>query len=129
METRMDDFFKAVVDADEAPVVICNMEHRIIYMNPASVKRYEKWGGDKLLGKSIFDCHNAHSREIILSTVAKFSGDSKLNKVYTYTKSRAGEDSDVYIIALRNDTGELIGYYEKHESRIHEAERQSYCSR
>ncbi len=116
----MTEYFKAVVDADDAPIVICDTSHIIIYMNPTAVKRYEKRGGEKLIGQSIFDCHNAHSKEIILSVFNRFLSDPTLNKVYTYTKNWGGEDSDVYIVALRNETGNLIGYYEKHESRIHE---------
>ena len=26
-------FFKSVIDADDAPVVICDLEHTIVYMN------------------------------------------------------------------------------------------------
>ncbi len=37
------------------------------------------------------------------------------NKVYTFRNEK--ENKDVYMIALRNDEGELIGYYEKHEYR------------
>ncbi|MCD8336999.1 MAG: PAS domain-containing protein [Lachnospiraceae bacterium] len=119
----MNELLKAVVDADDAPIVICDTEHRIVYMNPTAVKRYEKRGGEKLIGQSIFDCHNTHSREVILSVVEKFKAAPDLNKVYTYTKDWGGEDSDVYMVALRNGSREFIGYYEKHESRIHEAER------
>lgn len=35
-------FFKSVIDADDVPVVICDLEHTIVYMNPTAVKRYEK---------------------------------------------------------------------------------------
>ncbi len=116
----MTEFFKAVVDADDAPIVICDVNHIIVYMNPTAIKRYEKRGGEKLIGQSIFDCHNEHSKEIILSVFEKFLSEPDLNKVYTYTKNWGGEDSDVYIVALRDDTCNLIGYYEKHESRLHE---------
>ncbi len=119
----MNELWKAVIDADDAPVVICDMEHTIVYMNPTAIQRYQKSGGEKLVGRSIFDCHNARSREIILSVIEKFRSNPGLNKVYTYSKDWDGEDSDVYIVALRNDSGNLIGYYEKHESRIHEADR------
>ncbi len=34
-----------------------------------------------------------------------------------YTFRNEKENKDVYMIALRNDEGELIGYYEKHEYR------------
>ena len=30
-------YFKSVIDQDRASVVICNLEHEIIYMNPAAV--------------------------------------------------------------------------------------------
>lgn len=54
-------FYKSIVDQDRAAVVICNLKHEIIYMNPASVHSYEKWGGDKLVGKSLLECHNQAS--------------------------------------------------------------------
>lgn len=116
----MNEFLEAVVEADDQPVVICNTEHTIVYMNPTAIKRYEKRGGAQLIGRSIFDCHNAHSKEIILSIFQQFQDNPGLNKVYTYTRRKDDEDRDVYIVALRNKSGELIGYYEKHESRVHE---------
>lgn len=45
-------FYKSIVDQDRAAVVICNLNHEIIYMNPAAVNSYEKRGGDKLMGKT-----------------------------------------------------------------------------
>ncbi|MCC8131939.1 MAG: PAS domain-containing protein [Ruminococcus sp.] len=116
----MPEYFKALVDADDEPIVICDINHIITYMNPTAVKRYAKRGGVALLGQSIFACHNEHSKSIILSVFEKFLNDPSLNKVYTYTKNWGGEDTDVYIVALRDSTGTLIGYYEKHESRLHE---------
>lgn len=55
-------FYKSIIDQDRCAVVICNLKHEIIYMNPAAVLNYEKWGGDKLLGRSLLGCHN-QSRE------------------------------------------------------------------
>ena len=34
-----------------------------------------------------------------------------------YTSHNEAENKDVYMIALRDDEGNLIGYYEKHEYR------------
>lgn len=39
-------YFQSIIDQDRAAVVICNLEHEIIYMNPAAVLSYEKWGGE-----------------------------------------------------------------------------------
>ena len=111
---NLNKIFKSVLEADRAAVVICDLEHKIIYMNPASINRYEKWGGKKLLGKSLLDCHNGKSREMINKVVDWFKASKDNNLVYTSYNQK--ENKDVYMVALR-DNGELIGYYEKHEYR------------
>lgn len=107
-------FFKSVIEQDTAQIVICNLQHEIVYMNPAAIKRYKK----DLTGKSIFDCHNADSCEKITRIAEWFAADQTHNKVYTFRNEK--ENKDVYMIALRSDSGELIGYYEKHEYRTAE---------
>ena len=107
-------FYKSIVDQDRAAVVICNLKHEIIYMNPAAVISYEKRGGDKLIGRSLLDCHNPESREKIRLVVEWFASDESHNIVYTFHNDK--QNKDVYIVALR-DAGKLIGYYEKHEYR------------
>ena len=108
-------YFKSVIDADEAPVVICDLSHTVVYMNPTAVKRYEKRGGAALIGRSLMGCHNADANSKIERVIAWFKKDPANNKVYTFRNEK--ENKDVYMIALRNDDGELIGYYEKHEYR------------
>ena len=111
----LNEVYKSVLEADRAAVVICDLEHVIIYMNPAAISRYEKWGGEKLVGKSLLDCHNADSREKIHKVVDWFKVSEENNLVYTSYNPK--ENKDVYMVALRNDNGELIAYYEKHEYR------------
>ncbi len=110
-------FFKSVIDQDRAAVVICDLNHTIIYMNPAAKERYKKHGD--LLGKSLLDCHNERSNEMIKRVAAWFAEDKSHNLVYTFHNEK--ENKDVYMTALRNDIGELIGYYEKHEYRNRES--------
>ena len=38
-------YFKSLVDQDRAAVVICDLEHTILYMNPAAIASYAKHGG------------------------------------------------------------------------------------
>lgn len=108
-------FFKSVIEQDLCAVVICNLEHEIIYMNPAAIARYVKWGGAGLLGKSLLDCHNAKSVEMIHKVVDWFLESKEHNRIYTSRNEK--ENKDVYMIALRDGDGTLIGYYEKHEYR------------
>ena len=107
-------FWKSVLEQDEAPIVLCDLHHIIIYMNPAAKARYKS----DLTEKSLFDCHNAETNEMIKRVVEWFAADKSHNKVYTFRNDK--ENKDVYMIALRNDSGELIGYYEKHEYRTAE---------
>lgn len=108
-------YFKSIVEQDRCAVVICNTKHEIIYMNPAAIARYGKSGGEKLIGSSLLNCHNEKSNEIIKKTVEWFKKSTDNNIVYTYRNEK--ENKDVYMVALRDDDGTLIGYYEKHEYR------------
>ena len=54
----LSNYFKSIIDQDQCSVVICSLEHEIIYMNPAAVERYGKRGGAGIVGQSIFACHN-----------------------------------------------------------------------
>ena len=111
-------YFKSITDQDRCAVVICNLKHEILYMNPAAAERYKKSGGAALVGKSLLDCHNADSCETINKVIAWFSESSDNNIVYTYRNEK--ENKDVYMVALRDDEKNLIGYYEKHEYRNQE---------
>ena len=109
---------KAVLDADLAPVVVCDLSDIIVYMNPTAVERYSKNGGAELVGKSILACHNEQANKKIKDVVAWFEKSADNNRVYTFKNVK--ENKDVYMIALRDESGKLIGYYEKHEYRTAE---------
>ncbi len=110
--------FKSISDTDRAPVVICNTEHTVIYMNKAAIDRYKKYGGEELLGKTLLSCHSKKSSEIIEKILTWFKESEKNNMIYTYKNTE--ENKDVYMVALRDPGGKLIGYYEKHEYRDRE---------
>ena len=114
----INEIYKSVLEADRAAVVICDLEHTIIYMNPVAIKRYSKWGGNELMGRSLLNCHNEKSREMILKVLEWFKASKDNNIVYTFFNEK--ENKDVYMVALRNEEGNLIGYYEKHEYRNRE---------
>ena len=112
---NLSQYFKSIIDEDRCAVVICNPEHEIIYMNPAAVARYEKSGGACLVGQSLLDCHGVQSQEMIKKVVAWFAASTEHNRIYTFHNEK--ENKDVYMVALRDEDGTLIGYYEKHEYR------------
>ena len=103
--------FKSILEQDTAPIVVCNTDSVIVYMNPSAKERYHK----DLTGSNLKDCHNTKSNEMIERVLAWFGESRDNNSVYTYHNDK--ENKDVYMVALRDDEGTLIGYYEKHEYR------------
>ncbi len=107
--------FQSVLDQDRAAVVLCDCSHKIVYMNAAAIQRYERFGGAALLGCSLLDCHNPTSCQYIEKVLAWFEESRAHNMIYTSRND--AENKDVYMVALRDEEGKLIGYYEKHEYR------------
>lgn len=111
-------YFKSVLDQDRAPVVLCDLSHTVLYMNPAAGERYAHQGGMALVGTSLLDCHTPKANEMIRRVVDWFQADRTHNLIYTFRNDK--ENKDVYMVALRDGDGALIGYYEKHEYRDRE---------
>ena len=106
--------FKSILEQDTAPIVVCDLSDTIVYMNPSAIKAYHK----DLTGNNLKKCHNAKSNEMIDKVVSWFKESKDNNIIYTYHNEK--ENKDVYMVALRDDDGTLIGYYEKHEYRNRE---------
>lgn len=111
-------YFRSMAEEDLCAIVICNLRHEIIYMNPTAKERYKKWGGEALLGQNLLNCHNQRSVQMIEKAVEWFRKSPDHNRMYTSYNEK--ENKDVYMVALRQEDGELIGYYEKHEYRNRE---------
>ncbi len=103
--------FKSILDQNTAPIVVCDMRDTIVYMNPSAIERYHK----DLTGANIKECHPTSANEMIEKVLAWFKESKDNNIIYTYRNDE--ENKDVYMVALRDDDGTLIGYYEKHEYR------------
>ncbi len=113
--TDLNILLKSALALDPAPVVLCDLKHRIAYMNPAAMAHYEKQGGAALVGASLMGCHNDRSRQRIERVIAWFAESPEHNRIYTFRNER--ENKDVYMMALRDEAGQLVGYWEKHEYR------------
>jgi DUF438 domain-containing protein len=102
--------YTAILENLVEPIVFVDMSHVIRYMNKAAIEKYQKHGGGDLVGKSIFDCHNERSKEMILEIADSFiKGEEE--RFLTVNKA----NQKVFMRAVRNDSGDLIGYYERYE--------------
>ncbi|WP_321996091.1 hypothetical protein [Draconibacterium orientale] len=50
------------MDGFEGAITVCNTEGIIVYMNDFSIRQFEKYGGEKLLGTNLLDCHPEPSK-------------------------------------------------------------------
>ena len=107
-------YFKSLIDIDDTAIIICDINHTIIYMNRFATEIYKK-KNMSLIGSNLLNCHNDESKEKIIKVIEWFNKDINNNIIHTFYNEK--QNKDVYMIALRDDNGNLIGYYEKHEYR------------
>ena len=103
-------FFESILDSLKNPIVFCDLEDVMQYMNAAAEITYAKWGGRKILGKSVLDCHNPASRTMIAEIKERFLNEPELEEVLI-------TDDDEHRIWMRavREEGRLTGYYERYE--------------
>ena len=97
----------AILDSLKDPVTFADTDHIIRYMNEAAVAHYDE--GLALVGTSVLDCHNQHSQKIIIEILAAMRDGEE---------ERLIADDDVryiYMRAVRDNEGQLLGYYERYE--------------
>ena len=109
----MTEFFKGIVDLEEGPVVICNLDYRVIYTNPAADTYYMRVS--PLKGRLLSSVMDEEMMSKVVISVEWFKEDRKNNKVFgLHDKTN---NMDMYILAIRKENGELIGFYGRREDR------------
>jgi len=96
-----------LLDSMKDAFVFCDLDHFIRYMNRAAFARYS--GRPAAVGRSIFDCHNEESNALIVEIVGRFIAG--VDEVLL--SDRKGER--IFMRAVRDDAGSLVGYYERYE--------------
>jgi hypothetical protein len=109
---KNEDFFYLIIDQYKYPIVFVDNDHVIKYLNQVAIKNYQKRGFNDLLNKSIFDCHNPLTKEKIIEYHKRFINGE--NEIYLTTNKI---NQKVYMVAVRNDRNELLGYYERFEDK------------
>ena len=106
---ELDVFFKGIIDSEEGPIVICGLDYRIAYANPAADRFYSSVAP---LSGSLMD---EEMMSKIVMSVEWFKEDKKNNKVFALHDKK--NNIDMYILAIRNSKGGLIGFYGRREDR------------
>ena len=70
-------------------ITVCDKDGKIIIMNDKSMKTFEKYGGGKLIGQSLFECHQGEAGEKLAALLSS-------GKVNCYTIEKAGIRKMIY---------------------------------
>lgn len=100
-------FFHNLLDSFKHPVLFADCGHVVRYVNKAAREFYPD--GDKLLGRSLLACHNKKSQQQMSDILRQL--EAGLDEVLITDN----EKRRLYMRAVRDGTGELLGYYERFE--------------
>lgn len=109
----MTDFFKGIVDTAEGPIVICDLDYKILYLNPCAMTHYKKAGN--MTGKHLELFLDEEMMSKVRMTLEWFKEDVKNNHVFVLHDNTC--NGDMYMLAIRNAKNELIGFYGRLENR------------
>jgi PAS domain-containing protein len=97
----------AILDSLKDPILFADTEHVTRYMNKAAIAYYEE--GESLLGRSLLDCHNERSQQMMIEILAEMHQGLQERLITDNEKHR------IYMRAVRGAGGKVLGYYERYE--------------
>jgi hypothetical protein len=97
----------SLLDSLKTPYLFTDTGHTIRYMNSAALANYSK--GADLPETSLLECHNAESQKIILKIFEEMKAGLEERIITDNEKYR------IYMRAVRDSGGRLLGYYERYE--------------
>ncbi|MGV8083699.1 MAG: PAS domain-containing protein [Coriobacteriia bacterium] len=98
-----------LLDSLKEPIVFCDTDHVIRYMNAAAKERYKS--RPAAIGQSIFDCHKEASNDVIRHVIERLAQGEDEVRISESERQRT------YMRAVRDGEGRLVGYYERFEFR------------
>jgi PAS domain-containing protein len=98
----------AILDSLKDPILFADTGHVTRYMNKAAVVHYEE--GKSLIGRSLLDCHNEQSRQMMVDILAAMQNEGLEERLIT-----DNEKHRIYMRAVRDAQGNVLGYYERYE--------------
>ena len=64
-------------------ITVCNLDGIIVYMNQHAINQFKKYGGAKLLGTNLMDCHSKPSRIKLAEML-----ENPMENMYTTEKNK-----------------------------------------
>ncbi len=100
-------FYTSLLNSITDSILVADTNHIVQYMNKAAIAHHT--GGEELLGSNLLKCHNEESQKMMIEILAEMRNGLDEKLITDNEKLRA------FMRAVRNEKGELIGYYERYE--------------
>ena len=100
----------ALLDSLKVPVLFADPKHVVRYLNKAAIDFYDQ--GAALLGTDLLDCHNAES-QVMMKDILQAMQQGEEERLIT-----DDEKHRIYMRAVRDRDGSLLGYYERYEPPV-----------
>lgn len=104
------EFYEALLNSMKNPVLVADTNHIVKYMNKPAINHYEE--GEDLMGSNLLLCHNEESQKMMIDILTEMQNGLDEKLITDNEKYR------IYMRAVRNDRGELTGYFERYEPPI-----------
>jgi PAS domain-containing protein len=101
-------FLAAILDSLRDPILVADPGHVTRYMNRAAIAYYDE--GESLIGRSLLDCHNQESQQMMIDILAAMQEEGLEERLIT-----DDEKHRIYMRAVRDASGRVVGYYERYE--------------
>jgi DUF438 domain-containing protein len=97
----------AILDSLKGPVLFADTDHITRSMNKAAIAYYTD--GKDQIGRSLLECHNERSQAMMVEILAAMHQGLEERLI------TEEEEYRVYMRAVRDPSGRLLGYYERYE--------------
>ena len=97
----------SILDSLEGPVLFADTDHVTRYMNKAAIAYYTDGKGQ--IGRSLLDCHSERSQAMMVEILAAMHEGLEERRI------SGEEDPRVFMRAVRDRDGKVLGYYERYE--------------
>jgi len=94
------------LDSLKDPVLFADTDHVTRYMNKAAIAYYDE--GASLIGRSLMDCHNEQSQEMMIEILAAMHEGEDERIITDDEKHR------IFMRVVRDAEGRVLGYYERY---------------
>ena len=100
-------FYQSLLNSIKDPILVADINHIVQYINKAAIAHYSE--GDKLLKTNLLKCHNEVSQKIMIDILAEMQNGLEEKLITDNEKYR------IFMRAVRDNRGNLIGYFERYE--------------